>query len=101
MAWWSYASDGSLLGSTNREKTGTKATRAICDVPDHSTCPRPKVLSLPRGWHWCKFDKCFVTDTGVQVPIVVHPLVGTHEGRAALAFLREWEAARKLKRLAA
>jgi len=44
---------------------------------------------LPPGWHWCRAEKCLVTERGVRVPVVDN--VGTPEERAALAELKEWE----------
>jgi hypothetical protein len=82
---------GSLEG-TQRGKTGRKPLSPPFDLPGHSSCePNP---SLPPGWHWCRHEKSVVTDTGVAVPVVDHPLVGTREGREALAFLCTWESAR-------
>ena len=59
-------------------------------APGHSTCKYPTVPSLPAGWHWCRFEKAFVTDTGVVVPLVDDPLVGTEEQREAHRILRQW-----------
>jgi hypothetical protein len=59
--------------------------------PGHDLCKNPKVKSLPRGWHWCKQEQRVVTDTGIVVPIVDDPLIGTAEQRTALRRLREWE----------
>lgn len=58
----------------------------------HDLCKNPKVKSLPRGWHWCKQEQRVVTDTGIVVPIVDDPLIGTGEQRNALTRLQEWEA---------
>jgi hypothetical protein len=60
-------------------------------APGHSTCKYPTTTSLPAGWHWCRFERCVVTDTGVSVPIVDDPIVGTDAQREALRFLRRWE----------
>jgi hypothetical protein len=49
--------------------------------------------SLPPGWQWSRIEKAVVTDAGVVVPIVDHPLVGTDEQREALRTLLRWEAA--------
>jgi hypothetical protein len=63
-------------------------------APGHSTCKYPTVPSLPARWHWCRFERCVVTDTGVLVPIVDDPMVGTDAQREALRFLDRWRAAR-------
>ena len=60
-------------------------------APGHSTCRYPSVSSLPPGWHWCRFEKCVVTDAGVKVPVVDDPTVGTDAQRAALQVLRQWD----------
>jgi hypothetical protein len=78
-----------LKGGTPREKIGRNTLSAL---PGYSSCkPNP---SLPPSWHWCRHEKSVVTDAGVAVPVVDHPLVGTREGREALAFLRDWESTR-------
>ena len=59
-------------------------------APGHSTCKHPTVSGLPSGWHYCRFEKAVVTDTGVIVPLVDDPLVGTEEQRDAHRFLRRW-----------
>ena len=48
--------------------------------------------SLPPGWRWCKTEQRLVTDEGVAVPIVDHPMVGTEKEQGALRKLRRWEA---------
>jgi len=55
--------------------------------PGHAHCKLPKVKTLPPGWHWCRSEGAVVTDTGVVVPIVDDPLIGTDEQRDALRFL--------------
>jgi hypothetical protein len=55
-------------------------------------CRTPKGSKLPPGWHWCRLEKCVVTERGVRVPLVDNPLVGTPEEREALAELQAWEA---------
>jgi Helix-turn-helix domain len=70
-------------------------------APGHSTCRYPSVPSLPPGWHWCRFERCVVTDVGVKVPIVDDPTVGTDAQRAALRVFREWEAVKAERKVAA
>jgi len=86
-----------LNRDTRRENIGTKPIL----VRGHSTCPIPKISSLPPGWHYCRFEKCVITDTGTEVPVVDHELVGTDEGREALAVLRAWSGGRDSRRLLA
>jgi hypothetical protein len=52
--------------------------------------------SLPHGWYWSRIEKAVVTDDGLVVPIVDHPLVGTEEQREALRELLRWEAEQRL-----
>jgi hypothetical protein len=56
----------------------------ICRLPTRD-------WKLPPGWHWCRAEKCVVTEMGVKVPLVDNPLVGTPEEREALAELQEWK----------
>jgi hypothetical protein len=70
-------------------------------APGHSTCRHPSIPSLPPGWHWCRFEKCVVTDVGVKVPVVDDPTVGTDAQRAALRVFREWEAVKAERKVAA
>jgi hypothetical protein len=60
--------------------------------PGHERCKLPNNNSLPLGWHWCMSEQRVVTDTGVVVPLVDDPLVGTEAQREALRALRKWEA---------
>ena len=59
--------------------------------PGHSHCNPHKGKSLPPGWHWCLSEKAVVTDTGVVVPSLDDPLVGTDEQRAAFRLLALWQ----------
>jgi hypothetical protein len=52
--------------------------------------------SLPHGWYWSRIEKAVVTEDGLVVPIVDHPLVGTEEQREALRELLRWEAEQRL-----
>jgi len=70
-------------------------------APGHSTCRYPSVPSLPPGWHWCRFERCVITGAGVPVPVVDNPTVGTSAQRAALQVLRQWEAAKAERAVAA
>jgi hypothetical protein len=85
------------LEGTRRGELGGKPLKppfAVSLAPGHDFCKMPKINSLPPAWHWCRFEKSVVTDTGVVVPVVDHPLVGTSEGREAVAFLAQWNRAR-------
>ena len=90
-----------IVGTPLRAKTGEKHTFGPSLAPGHSNCPVPKTNSLPPSWHWCKHERSVVTETGVQVPVVEHELVGTEEGRAALLVLRKWEHQHRNRRAAA
>jgi len=83
-----------------RVNTGEKHISAS-PAPGHATCPIPKTNSLPPGWHWCKHEKCLITETGIQVPVADHELVGTDEGRAARLVLLSWKQRRRSPRTAA
>ena len=83
-----------LKGTPTGTSIGSNSSLAQL-APGHSTCKPPKAQSLPLGWHWCRFDKCVVTNTGVRVPIVDNPLVGTSIERGALRLLEVWRGAQR------
>jgi hypothetical protein len=101
--WYTYTSNqgGGLSGTTPTTPRGQKGDqthfgpnvtplRAL--PPGHERCKLPNNNSLPLGWHWCMSEQRVVTDTGVVVPLVDDPLVGTEAQREALRALRKWEA---------
>ena len=81
---------------TNRENIGSKPIVAR----GHSTCPIPKSASLPPGCHYCRFEKCDYPHW-YRISVVDHELVGTDEGREALAVLRAWNGEQDFRRLLA
>jgi hypothetical protein len=97
-----------LAPTSRREKAqkpkGTNKSGIFCGstvtplkalAPGHSTCKYPSIPSLPAGWHWCRFEKAVVTDTGIIVPVVDDPMVGTEAQREAHRYLRRWVQARR------
>jgi hypothetical protein len=96
----STPSEGRRKGEKQRSKNNSAifpvstVTPLKALAPGHATCKHPTIPSLPAGWHWCRFEKCVVTDTGITVPVVEDPMVGTKEQQDALRFLRRWEWAR-------
>jgi hypothetical protein len=70
----------------NRGKNSEGHVNGFSQAPGHPRCKMPTVPgTMPPGWHWCRDEQRLVTASGVVVPIVDHPLVGTDEQRAATA----------------